>query len=608
MPDAKDHPAVTKSKPETPPPGSERRNAGWRSTQQKQGGKLALFQGIRPVTRAGALRDAFAGIQLAAMNIPQALGYTRIAGMPVVTGFYTLLLPLVAFAVFGSSRYLVVAADSATAAILAGGLAGMAPLASAKYVALAGMVALLTAVMLLLARLLKLGFLADFLSQTVLVGFLTGVGVQVGIAVLPPMLGIEVQSHWTVRQVAEVVRSLPQVHLLTVSLSVVIVVGVLGLHRFAPRVPGPMIAVVAAIAASRIWDFGGHGVPIIGPVAGGLPHLGLPDVPWRDIGRLVPVAASCFVMIVAQSAATARFYAVRHHQRLDEDADLVGLSAANAAAALSGTFVVDGSPTQTAMVESSGGQSQIAQIATAVVVALVLLFLTGPLQYLPRCALGAIVFVIAVRLVDVRGLLAIRRESPGEYALAVFTAAIVVLVGVEQGIVIAMVLSLLRVVAHSYHPHTGVLVPRESGPWELVAAAPGVVSEPGLVIYRFGAALFYANAERFSDEIRDIVGPAPSVVRWVLVDAEAIPNIDYTAARMMRTLEEDLADRGVELAFARVSFSLESDLARHGLLEVILPSRIFLRLHDALAAFAEIRNSEPFRTPTSPSDTDETLS
>ncbi len=219
--------------PSAPGPG----DTGVRGAAQRRGGGVTLFGGIRPVSRAGALRDALAGIQLAAMNIPQALGYARIAGTPVVTGLYTLLLPLVAFAIFGSSRYLVVAADSATAAILAGGLAGMAPLASPQYVALAGMVALLTAIMLLLARLLKLGFLADFLSQTVLVGFLTGVGFQVGIAVLGSMLGLEVGAHRTVLQIAEIVRDRREVHPPTVLLSFLIVVGVLALRRFAPRFP-----------------------------------------------------------------------------------------------------------------------------------------------------------------------------------------------------------------------------------------------------------------------------------------------------------------------------------------------------------------------------------
>ena len=235
---------------------------------------------------------------------------------------------------------------------------------------------------------------------------------------------------------------------------------------------------------------------IIGPVAGGLPHLGLPDVSWHELEQLVPVAGSCFVMIAAQSAATARIYAARNHEPLDENADLAGLAAANVAAALSGSFVVNGSPTQTTMMESSGGRSQVAHVATAAVVALVLLFLTQPLQYLPKCVLGAIVFIVAIKLVDLRGLHAIRRESPGEFLLAATTAGVVVLVGVEQGIILAMVLSLLRIVHHSYHPHTAVLTKDASGTWQLNPVVAGAVTEPGVVVYRFGAPLFYANAGR----------------------------------------------------------------------------------------------------------------
>jgi sulfate permease, SulP family len=547
--------------------------------------RLSLFQGIKPLTRRGAVRDALAGIQLAAMNIPQALGYARIAGMPVVTGFYTLLLPILAFAIFGSSRYLVVAADSATAAILAGGIGSMAPLASARYVALAGMVALLTAGFLLIARILKLGFLADFLSQTVLVGFLTGVGFQVGIAVLGTMLGIDVHSHRSLMQLLDVLRSVPQVRWLAVLISAVVVAGIMALRWISPKIPGPLIAVVGAIAASAFWNFAGRGIPVVGPVTSGLPHLGLPDVTWKDALSLVGVAASCFVMVVAQSAATARVYATRHHQKLDENADLVGLSAANAAAAFSGTFVVDGSPTQTAMVESSGGQSQLAQVATATVVAVVLLFLTRPLQYLPRCVLGAVVFVIAVRLIDLRGLRDIRRESPGEYILALVTATVVVLVGVEQGILLAMVLSLLRVVRHSYHPHTGVLVKGEGESWQLATPATGTVTKPGMVMYRFGASLFYANAGRFADEIRELIGPDPTPVRWLVVDAEAISNIDYTAARIVRELHQDLMQCNVVVALARTPISLKADLDRHNVTQIIGQEHFYDHLHDAIRAY-----------------------
>jgi len=553
--------------------------------------RFGLLQGLLPIQPRQTVKDGLAGFQLAAMNIPQSLGYTKIAGTPVVTGFYTLLLPLLAFAVFGSSRYLVVAADSATAAILAGGLVGMAPPASAQYVALASAVALFTAAFLLMARILKLGFLADFLSQTVLVGFLTGVGVQVSVAVLGEMLGLEVQSRRPIGQLLEVLRNFPHAHLPTALISAVVVIGVFATHRFAPKVPGSLLAVVGIVTASAAWDFAGHGIAVVGSVAGGLPHLGLPQIQRHDILHLVGVAASCFVMIVAQSAATARFYASQHQQQLDEDADLVGLSAANAAAALSGTFVVNGSPTQTAMVEASGGQSQVAQVATAVMVGLVLLFLTRPLQYLPRCVLGSIVFFIAIQLVDLRGLRDIRRESPGEFALAVTTAITVVLVGVEQGILLAMVLSLLRVVRHSYRPHTGVLVAGDGGQvWRVAPPVLGTVTEPGLAIYRFGAALFYANAYQFAKEIRDVAGPAPSSLRWLVVDAEAITNIDYTAAHEVRQLQSEMLSKGITLAFARMDSSLQADFVRHGLVDVIGTRCIFGHLHDALTAFSRLKS------------------
>ena len=549
-----------------------------------------FFQGLRPFQWSEVPKNLLAGLTLAAMNIPQSLGYTKIAGTPVITGLYTLLLPLVAFSVFGSSRYLVVAADSATAAILAGGLTGLAPIASARYVALAALVALLTGIFLLLARLLKLGFLADFLSQTVLLGFLTGVGFQVGIAVLGEMLGVNVHSRHTPGQFLEVLRSLPHIHLLTMEISFAVVACIFLFNRFVPKLPGPLFAVAGAIAASAIFHWGQRGVAVLGTVPGGFPHLGLPDLSWRDAETLLPVAGSCFVMILTQSAATSRIYATRHHQQLDEDTDLVGLSAANAAAAFSGTFVVNGSPTQTAMVESSGGTNQVAHLTTAGVVVLVLLFLTGPLRFLPQCVLGGVVFTIAVSLIDLRGLGAIRRESPGEFALAVTTAVVVVFVGVEQGILLAMVLSLFRIVHHSYHPQTAVLEQTREGIWELHPVVPGAVTEPGLVIYRFDAPLFYANANRFSEEVRMLAASAPSPLHWLIVDAGAITHVDFTAARVVRDVQKDLSTQGTGLVFAHVQSDLKPDLDRHHLTEAIGPRRIFDSLHGALAA---LRGSGP---------------
>lgn len=548
---------------------------------------LSLFTGLRPqgphVSLGGALRDALAGVTLASMNIPQVLGYTRIAGTPVVTGLYTVFLPLIAFAILGSSRHLVVAADSATASIFAGGLAGMAKPETAHYMDLVEVVALLTAGLLLLARLFRLGFLADFLSRTVLVGFLTGVGFQVGIAMLGGLLGIAVDSPHTIDQLRQVAEHLPQTHLPTLALAALVVTLILASHALVPRLPMALLLVVGAIWASHRFDFAGLGIATLGPVPGGLPSLALPSVSWHEILALIPIAASCFVIIIAQSAVTASGFALRHHERVDEDADILGLSAANAAAALSGAFVVNGSPTQTAMAERAGARSQLAQLVFAGVVVLVLLFLTGPLQYLPRCVLAGIVFTIAVGLVDIAGLRAIGRESPGELRLALVTAATVPLVGVGQGILLAVILSLLRHVRHSYRPHTAILAPDPAGRWLPVPAEAGTQSEPGLIVYRFGADLFYANDRRFGDEVRSLVVAAPTPVRWFVVDAAAITDMDFSAACALRELCQELAGLGVTLVFGRVSPDLRADMERHGILAAVGADRLLPTLHQALA-------------------------
>ena len=546
--------------------------------------RLDFFAGLRPFSRAGAMRDVIAGVTLASMNIPQVLGYTRIAGTPVVTGLYTVLLPLVAFAAFGSSRHLVVAADSATAAIFSSSLSTMAPALSEKYMALVGMAALLTAGFLLLARILKLGFLADFLSRTVLVGFLTGVGIQVGIAMLGDMLGVAIQSHRTLVQAWEVLRGLPRLDIPTAALSALVAGSILVGHRLTPRLPVALFAVVGTIAASAAFDFAEHGIAIIGPVPGGLPSIAFPAVTVSETLALVPVAASCFVVIIAQSAATARVFALRYRERVDEDADILGLSAANAAAAVSGAFVVNGSPTQTAMADRAGARSQLAQLVFAAVVLLVLLALTGPLQYLPRCVLAAIVFTIAVGMIDAKGLRDIRRESSGEFILAAGTAAVVVTIGVEEGIVLAIVFSLFRHVRHSYRPHTVVLAFDATGQRIPMPATPGMQTEPGLIVYRFGADLFYANDHRFTDDVRALVAQAPTPVRWFVVDAEAITDLDYSAARSIHELLDDLARQKVGMMFARVSPYLRSDMDRHGVTAALGETRVFTTLHEAIAA------------------------
>jgi sulfate permease, SulP family len=547
-------------------------------------GRVRLFDGLRPLALGGVLRDALAGLNLATINIPQVLGYSRIAGMPVVTGLYTLLLPPLAFAIFCSSRHLVVAADSATAAIFAGSVSHLAAPASARYISLVGMVALTTAVLLFVARIFRLGFLADFLSRTVLTGFLAGVGCQVGISMLGDMLGLDISAHNSLVRAWQILEGLSGANLPTTLLSLGIAAAVLAGNRFAPRLPVSLAAVIATIAAGNFHLLTALGIAVLGPIPGGLPPWAIPKVSWSEFLAVLPVSASCFVMIVAQSAATARGFAFRYREPVDGDADILGLAAANAAASFSGAFVVNGSPTQTAMAEHVGARSQVAQVVLSAAVLLVLLFLSGQLQYLPRCVLAAIVFTIAVGMIDAKSLHGIRRESPGEFYLALITAATVVAVGVEQGILLAMALSLFRHVRHSYRPHTMMLEPDAGGRWVPRPAMPGQVTAPGLIVYRFGADLFYANQNQFCDEVRRLVAQAPAPVRWFVVDADAITDVDYSAARSLRDLFDDLKRGGVSVVFGRVSPYLRSDMDRHGITAAVGAQWIFPTLHEALAA------------------------
>src|SRR4051812_46664022 len=413
-----------------------------------------LFGSIRPYDRSWLRADLIAGVTLAALAIPEVMGYTKIAGTPVITGLYTILIPILAFAVVGSSRHLVVGGDSATAAIMFAGIAslGVAGLEpnTPQWLALASLSALLAAGFLVLSRLARLGFLANFISRTVLVGFLTGVGIQVAMGQLGGMLGVAAPSvdpghtSGTVIKFWDTLKAIGQTSGATLAVSVGVLATLVVFGRWIRAIPGGLVAVTGAIALSWIFDFSEHGVSILGPVPSGLPHIGFPKgVTWSDTTALLATSASMFLVILAQSAATSRAYAVKYQERFVENDDLVGLSAANLAAGFSGTFVVNGSPTKTEMVDEAKSRTQVAQLTTAAVVLLVLLFLTKPLQYLPNAVLAAVVFLIGVKLIAITAMREILRLRRDEFVVATVTALVVVAVGGGQGVILAIVLSLL---------------------------------------------------------------------------------------------------------------------------------------------------------------------
>jgi sulfate permease, SulP family len=546
--------------------------------------RFRFFQGILPLKKSTIGNDIVAGIVLAALGIPEVMGYTKISGTPIATGLYTLILPALMFAILGSSRHLVVAADSATAAILAAGLVGLAQTNSPEYLALAEVVAILTAGLLLLARLFRLGFLADFLSRTVLVGFLTGVGIQVAIGQLGGLLDLKTGGHGTIRQIANLFQGLPHANLLTFSISASALTAIIVFNKLVPKLPGALLAVIGAIAASWFFDFAGHGVTVVGSIPSGLPSFGFPAVSFNIVPQVFGIALSCSVVIIAQSTATSRAYAFRYSEGFRANTDLEGLAAANLAAGLTGTFVVNGSPTKTEIVDSAGGRSQVSQLTTVAVVLIVILFLTQPISYLPSGVLSAIVFLIGLKLIDLQGMYAIYKTHCDEFYLAIATAATVIFVGVKEGIILAVVLSLILHVRHSYRPHSAIIIPDENRLWQPIPVRLGAVSAPGLIIYRFSRDLFYANATFFSEEIQNLVKSAEPPIKYFILEARAITEIDYSASLAFRDLVKELSIRNVAFIVSGLSPDVKKQFDKDGLTDLIGPNKFFNHLEEALKA------------------------
>jgi high affinity sulfate transporter 1 len=538
---------------------------------EARGFRLPILQGLLPIKASQVPTEIIAGITLAALAIPEVMGYTKISGTPVITGLYTILIPMALYAIFGSSRHLVVGADSATAAILAAGLVGLAAVGSDEYVALAGVLAILVAVFLFLARIARLGFLADFLSSTVLVGFLTGVGIQVAFGQIGGMLGLEGTGHGTIGKIVADLQHIGETNFYALACAVTVLVLIVGLKRLSPKIPGALIAVIGALIVSWALDLKSHGVHVLGAIPSGLPTIGLPHVDWSWdlIQKLIPVAFAMFVVILAQSAATSRAFASRYNERFSENTDLVGLGMANIGAGLSGTFVVSGSPTKTQMVDGAGGRSQLTHLTTVLVVLLVILFLTGPLSYMPEAVLAAIVFMIGLDLIDLKGMKTIFVQARSEFWVALLTAAVVVLVGVEQGIILAMVLSLLDHVRRGYRPKNSVIVARQADGWRSAPVSSPAQFEPGLMAYRFSHSMYYANAEQFSEQVLELVNGADPKLEWFCLDAVAIDDVDYSAAAKLRATYDILKDKGVRLVFVLVSKDVRAELDRFGVTELV---------------------------------------
>jgi MFS superfamily sulfate permease-like transporter len=372
------------------------------------------------------------------------------------------------------------------------------------------------------------------------------------------------------------------------SLSVILIIILSG--RIQSKVPSALLAMIGAIAVSWALDLPSYGIILLGTVPGGFPHLSFPQVPLSDIPKILNTSVDCFIVILAQSAATSRAYALKFSDTYNENLDLIGLSLANVAAGISGTFVVNGSPTKTEMVKSAGGSTQLTQLTTVFTVLVVLVFLTKPLAYLPTCVLSSVVFLIGLHLVDIKGLTALHRQRPVEFVVALITAMTVIFLGVEQGIEIAIMLSIIAHLRHSYRPLNLLLVPKVGGSIKTISLEEQQQAVEGLLIYRFGSNLYFANENLFTEEIVELAKNITSL-KWFCICASNIGDVDFTSAEALKKVYAYLKKRDITLVLSDVVLPVMNELDRDGIIKMIGKDHIFESVQDVIVAYKRWINS-----------------
>ncbi|HEX7248373.1 MAG TPA: SulP family inorganic anion transporter [Actinomycetota bacterium] len=545
---------------------------------------LPIFRSLDGYRRSWLVRDLIAGSLIAAVAIPLSMGMAEVAGLPPIVGLYSCVLPLVAFAVFGSSRQVVVALDASTAAMLAAAVTPLANGNATTYAALAGLVAVLVGVILIAAGIFRLGVLGDLLSHPVLLGYQAGLAIVVAATQLPKVLGVDASGGGTVAQMWGLVRNVGQADLSTVTLGFASVAVIVGARAWSVRVPGALIAVGLATVAARVFDLSGHGVQVLGELPAGLSGLTWPSFTGSELVSVTVPAAGIALIAAADTIVCSRAFAERGGYRVETNGDLIGLGGANLASGLSGGISVSASAARTAVAESVGSRSQVAGVVAATVMAGVLMFLTDPLQDVPIATLAAVVLVAVIRLVDVRAMAALWRIRRSELLIALATTTGAVVIGLLEGIAIAVMLSVVDFLLRRAAPH-GAVIGRISGRQGFfdVDRYPGAIVEPGLVVYRLDGPLFYANAERVLESVRQLV--ADPGVRWFVLDGSAVSDVDATAARMLAELHDELAARGIELALVDLIAGVRDTLERAGVIQRVGPHHVFDTAEDAVDAY-----------------------
>lgn len=529
-------------------------------------------------------KDIIAALIVTAIAIPESLGFAALIGLPLETGLYTAMLAPIVFALFANTKRLVVGADSATASLVAAGAVAVAAVGTAQYVGAVLVLGLLVGVLLILMALLKLGFLANLVSRPVLVGFFAGVGVQLMLLNVPRLLGIEFEGS-AIDAVVDLFRNIDSANWMTITISI-LTIGIIAISR-RTRYPGALIALVLATIFAVVFSVEEFGVKLVGSLPAGLPNISLPtDVSPEMLVALLPAAISISLVIIAQSTAVIRSLSNEHDEKIHFNHDIFSLGFSNITSSLIGGFAVNGSPPRSIAADAAGGRSQLVNIFMSLFIASIVLFATGLFAYMPVAALSAVVFMVGFQLIHVRELQYLWLSHRVEFYIAIIALVGVVIFGVMQGVLIAVIASLMERLSRQYHPTDEVLL-RDGilSDWAAQRIGAHVHHNPrpdGVLIYSFDGSLFFENVAYFVSRLKSAINKASQPVHYVIVDAGAMDSIDYTAVEALKQLYRQLSTDDVILGFAHVSPRLHKQFDEFGVIDLVGEDNIYPTLNSAI--------------------------
>ncbi len=549
---------------------------------------LRLFPGLaqlRHYRREWLAGDVVAGISVCVIMIPSVVAYAGLMGLAPQHGLYAALVPLVVYALFGSSRQVIVGPDIAISLLIASTIGPLAGGDAEHAAELAALVALLSGLLLLLGARARLGAVADFLSKPVLVGYMTGAALILMASQLNILLGLRLTNNDFFPRLGEVTTKLHEVHLPTVVLGLCLLGLLFGIRRFAARIPGALFVCVVAIAASALLRLPEQGVALVGSFPAGLPGLALPSASWHEVDSLLPAAIGIALLTYTEGILLARAFAAKNDYEVVPNQELNALGLADIAAGLFQGFSITGSQARTTVNDATGGKTQVASLVAALALTLFLLFLTPLLARLPETALAAILIYAGFGLVEFKDMVGIYRAYPRSSIIAVLTTLTVLAAGVVPGIIFGVALSLLGLINRISNPPDAVLSAVPGHGFHDIGATPAAQTLPGLIAYRFYAPLLFSNVGHFVQRARQLIAASPSPVRWFVLDAQAISDIDVTAVQALHSLNEDLRRQGISLKIAHANRPLRELLARTGLTAEIGPDSFFPSVHECAEAF-----------------------